>query len=396
MPWKECHVMDERLRFVARLLEGEKMAGVCDEFGISRKTGYKIFQRYQTVGLHGLTDRSRRPYRHANQLPMAVEKAIVRLKKEYPSWGAPKLRERLKQRWPEVACPAISTVHAVLDRHGLVRRRRRRVRGPRAGTPLSWPETPNALWCADYKGEFLLGNHRYCYPLTITDFATRYLLACEALSTTQERYAFSVFERAFQDFGLPEAVRTDNGVPFASAHALYGLSKLAVWWLRLGIRLERIAPGHPEQNGRHERLHLTLKTEATRPAAPTVLQQQARFDTFTHRFNHERPHQALDMQTPASRYRPSARCYQGLDELEYPFHDWTAIITTCGRICWNRRKINVSQVFAGQKVGVKQVSEHIWLVTFMDYDLGYFDDETCRLEPIDNPFGPKLLPMSPE
>jgi putative transposase len=396
MPWKECHVMDERLRFVARLLDGEKMAGVCEAFGISRKTGYKIFQRYQTVGLHGLTDRSRRPYRHANQLPMAVEKAIVRLKKEYPAWGAPKIRERLKHRWPDVACPAISTVHAVLDRHGLVRRRRRRVRIARPGTPLSWPETPNALWCADYKGEFLLGNHRYCYPLTITDFATRYLLACEALSTTQERYAFSVFERAFQDFGLPEAIRTDNGVPFASAHALYGLSKLAVWWLRLGIRLERIAPGHPEQNGRHERLHLTLETEATRPAAPTVLQQQARFDTFAQRFNHERPHQALDMQTPASRYGPSARVYQGLDELEYPFHDWTAVITTCGRICWNRRKINVSQVFAGQRVGVKQVSEHVWLVTFMDYDLGYFDDETCRLEPIDNPFGPKLLPMSPE
>src|SRR4029079_9956467 len=191
-------------------------------------------------------------------------------------------------------------------------------------------------------------------------------------------------------------MRTDNGVPFASAHALYGLSKLAVWWLRLGIQLERIAPGHPEQNGRHERLHLTLKTEATRPAAPTVLQQQARFDTFAHRFNHERPHQALYMQTPPSRYGPSARVYQGLDELEYPFHDWTAVITTCGRICWQRRKINVSQVFAGQRVGVKQVSEHVWLVTFMDYDLGYFDDETCRLEPIDNPFGPKVLPMSPE
>jgi putative transposase len=284
----------------------------------------------------------------------------------------------------------------VLDRHGLVRRRRRRVRVPATGRPLSWPETPNALWCADYKGEFLLGNQRYCYPLTITDFASRYLLACEALSTTQERYAFSVFERAFQEFGLPEAIRTDNGVPFASAHALYGLSKLAVWWLRLGIQLERIAPGHPEQNGRHERMHLTLKTEATRPAAPTVLQQQARFDTFTHRFNHERPHQALDMATPASRYAPSGRVYRGVDELEYPLHDWSALITTCGRICWQRRKINVSQVFAGQKVGVKQVSEHVWLVTFMDYDLGYFDDETCRLEPIDNPFGPKLLPMSPE
>jgi putative transposase len=388
--------MDERLRFVARLLDGEKMAVVCDEFGISRKTGYKILQRYQSVGLHGLSDRSRRPYRHANQLPMAVEKAIVRLKKEYRSWGAPKIRERLKQRWPEVACPAISTVHAVLDRHGLVRHRRRRVRVRPSGTPLAWPTTPNALWCADYKGEFLLGNHRYCYPLTITDFASRYLLACEALSTTQERYAFSVFERAFQEFGLPQAIRTDNGVPFASAHALYGLSKLAVWWLRLGIHLERIAPGHPEQNGRHERLHLTLKTEATRPAAPTVLQQQVRFDAFLDRYNQERPHQALDMATPASRYAPSTRVYRGLDELEYPFHDWTAIITTCGRICWQRHKINVSQVFAGQRVGVKQVSEHVWLVTFMDYDLGYFDDETCRLEPIDNPFGPKLLPMSPE
>ena len=162
-------------------------------------------------------------------------------------------------------------------------------------------------------------DKRYCYPLTITDFASRYLLACEALSTTQEKFAFTVFERTFKEFGLPHAIRTDNGVPFASAHALYGLSKLAVWWLRLGIRLERIAPGHPEQNGRHERLHLTLKTEATRPAAPTVLQQQARFDTFTHRFNHERPHQALDMQTPASRYRPSARCYQDSTSSSTPF-----------------------------------------------------------------------------
>jgi len=395
MPWKECHVEDERLRFVARLLDGEKMARLCAEFGISRKTGYKIFDRYKDVGLQGLTDRSRRPYRHANQLPLVIETTIVRLKREYPHWGAPKIRERLRRRCPDVQCPAISTVHAVLDRHGLVKHRTRR-RRTRLRTPLSQPAGANVLWCADYKGEFLLGNQRYCYPLTITDFASRYLLACEALSTTQERYAFGVFERAFQDYGLPHAIRTDNGVPFASAHALYGLSKLAVWWLRLGIRLERIAPGHPEQNGRHERMHLTLKTEATRPAATNVLQQQARFDTFVHRFNHERPHQALDMATPASRYTPSTRLYRGVDEIEYPMHDWTAIITTCGRICYQRRKINVSQVFAGQKVGVKQTDEHIWLVSFMHYDLGYFDDETCRLEPIENPFGPSLLPMSPE
>ena len=396
MPWKECHVVDERLRFVARLMEGEKMAVLCEEFGISRKTGYKIYERYQEVGVRGLADRSRRPHRHANQLPLVVEKTIVQLKREYASWGAPKIRERLKQRYPNIACPAISTVHAVLDRHGLVTVRRRRRRPRLTGTPRSEPTTANALWCADYKGEFLLANRRNCYPLTITDYASRYLIACEALSTTKERYAFGVFERAFQDFGLPDAIRTDNGVPFASAHALYGLSKLAVWWLRLGIRLERIAPGHPEQNGRHERMHLTLKTEATRPASANVLQQQGRFDAFVHRYNVERPHQALDMNTPASRYAPSARPYRGVEELEYPFHDWTAVITHCGRICYQRRKINVSQVFGGQKVGVKQVGEHIWLVTFMDYDLGYFDDETCRLEPIDNPFGPKLLPMSPE
>lgn len=396
MPWKECHVMDERVRFVARLLEGETMVALCEEFGISRKTGYKIYRRYRDFGVRGLTDRSRRPHRHANQLPLVIEKAIVRLKREYPTWGAPKIRERLRQRCPDVACPAISTVHAVLDRHGLVARARRRRRPRLTGTALTRPVGPNALWCADYKGEFLLGNRRYCYPLTITDFASRYLLACEALSTTKERYAFPVFERAFQEFGLPAAIRTDNGVPFASAHALYGLSKLAVWWLRLGIRLERIAPGHPEQNGRHERLHLTLKAAATRPAAGNSLQQQARFDAFVHEYNHERPHQALDMATPASRYQASARSYVGLEDLEYPAHDWTTVITTCGRICYQRRKINVSQVFAGQKVGVKQTDDHLWLVTFMQYDLGYFDDETCRLEPIDNPFGPTLLPMSPE
>jgi putative transposase len=233
-------------------MDGETMTALCEEFGISRKTGYKIFERYQQIGVLGLSDRSRRPCRHANQLPLAVETLIVRLKKDRPTWGAPKIRERLRQRWPDIPCPAISTVHAVLDRHGLVRHRRRRRRPRLAGTPLAAVSQPNGLWCADYKGEFLLRNQRYCYPLTITDYASRYLLACEALSTTQERYAFSVFERAFQDFGLPDAIRTDNGVPFASAHALYGLSKLAVWWLRLGIRLERIAPGHPEQNGRHE------------------------------------------------------------------------------------------------------------------------------------------------
>src|SRR4249919_149535 len=301
MPWKECHVMDERLRFVARLLEGEKMAPLCAEIGISRKTGYKIFERYKDCGVAAFSDRSRRPYRQANRLPPQLEAVIVRLKREYPGWGAPKIREKLRRQSSAPHLPAISTVHAVLDRHGLVKRRRRR-RPVITGTALSRPTEANALWCADYKGEFMLGDRRYCYPLTITDFASRYVLTCEALSTTQEQFAFTVFERTFKEFGLPQGIRTDNGVPFASAQAIYGLSKLSVWWLRLGIQIERIKPGHPEQNGRHERMHLTLKKEATKPAAGNVLQQQARFDGFVERYNCERPHQALGMKVPADCY----------------------------------------------------------------------------------------------
>jgi putative transposase len=387
--------MDERLRFVARLLEGEKMAPLCAEFGISRKTGYKFFNRYKDCGVQAFTDRSRRAYRQANRLPPQLEAVIVRLKREYPGWGAPKIREKLRQQFTGPHLPAISTVHAVLDRYHLVKRRRRRRQTAR-GTGLSRPTEPNALWCADYKGEFMLANRRYCYPLTITDFASRYVLTCEALATTQEKFAFTVFERTFQEFGLPQAIRTDNGVPFASGHALYGLSKLSVWWLRLGIQIERIQPGHPQQNGRHERMHLTLKKDATKPAATNFLQQQARFDAFVTRFNQERPHQALGMKVPADLYSRSARVYRGLEDLTYPFHDSTFTVTQCGRICFKGRKVNLSHVFAGQNVGVTQVGDHIWLVSFMQYDLGYFDDETCRLEPIENPFGPKVLPIRSE
>ena len=309
--------MDERLRFVARLLEGEKMAVLCREFDISRKTGYKLFERYKDCGLEGLTDRSRRPYRQANRLPTAIERLILRIKGEHPTWGAPKIREKLRRTQDDVQTPAISTVHAVLDRHGLVSRGRRR-RYKVEGTALSRPLSPNDLWCADFKGEFMLADRRYCYPLTISDFATRYLLSCEALATTKERYAFAVFERAFKEFGLPKAIRTDNGVPFASAHALFGLSKLAVWWLRLGIRIERIKPGHPQQNGRHERMHLTLKKEATKPAAQNFLQQQARFDEFIACYNQERPHQALGMKYPAELYRASPRNYRGFRRAPLP------------------------------------------------------------------------------
>jgi putative transposase len=387
--------MDERLRFVARLLEGEKMAVLCREFDISRKTGYKIFARYKDSGLEGLTDRSRRPYRQGCRLPFQIETLILQVKGEHPSWGAPKIRETIRRKHSEIQLPAISTVHAVLDRHGLVNHPRRR-RYKAEGTALSHPLRPNELWCADYKGEFMLADRRYCYPLTVTDAASRYLLGCEALSSTKGKFAFSVFERIFRDFGLPQAIRTDNGVPFASPNSLFGLSKLSVWWLRLGIRIERIRPGNPQQNGRHERMHLTLKKEATKPAARNLLQQQAKFDRFIDEYNQQRPHQAIGMKYPAELYLSSPRPYKGLSDLEYPFHDRTITVTNCGRICLGSRKINLSTVLAGQNVGIKEVADNVWLVSFMRYDLGFFDHETGRITSAENPFGAKVLPMCPE
>ena len=386
--------MDERLRFVAKLLDGDSMTDVCREFGISRKTGYKIFTRYKEHGSEALSDRSRRPVRYANQLPHQIESLIVNLKRDKPHWGARKIRELLVRRLDQdLRIPAKSTIHAVLHRHGLVKaigRPRRRA----TGTALSPGAAPNELWCADFKGEFKLGNGRYCYPLTVTDHASRYLLLCEALESVAEDTAVTAFEQLFLERGLPAAIRSDNGVPFASPNALFNLSKLSVWWLRLGISIERIRPGHPQQNGRLERMHLTLKKEATRPPGMNSLQQQARFDAFVREFNTERPHEALGMGTPAERYQASPRPYRGLPELSYPLHDRDVLVTACGRICMHRKRVNISTVFAGQRVGIKEVDEGIWIVSFMHYDLGYIDLEQKTLQPLDNPFGPRLLPMS--
>jgi len=382
--------MDERLRFVARVLDGEAMSDVCRSFGISRKTGYKIFSRYKAQGLEALTDRCRRPVHYANQLPEQIETLIVRCKREKPHWGARKIRELLVRRLDgDFRIPAKSTIHAVLHRHGLIRglsRPRRRAKG----TPLSAGAQPNDLWCVDFKGEFQLGNGRYCYPLTVTDHASRFLLLCEAMDTTKEQPAITAFERLFRERGLPQAIRSDNGVPFASPNGLFSLSKLSVWWLRLGIDIERIKPGHPEQNGRHERMHLTLKKETTRPPGMNSLQQQARFDEFITEFNTERPHEALGMKCPAEVYSASTRPYDGLPELSYPLHDREVLVTHCGRICIYRKRINLSKTLAGQRLGIKEVDDGIWIVTFMRYDLGFIDLEQQTLQPIDNPFGTGL------
>jgi transposase InsO family protein len=297
--------MDDRIRFIARLLDGEGMSDVCRSFGISRKTGYKIFNRYKEAGLDALTDRSRRPVRYANQLPEQIERIIVATKKDKPRWGARKIRELLVRKLNgDVRLPAKSTVHAVLDHHGLVKRARQRRRCKAEGTALSEAVAPNDLWCTDFKGEFQLGDRRYCYPLTVTDQASRMILLCEAMESTRQQPVIEAFSHLFANRGLPTSIRSDNGTPFASPNGLYNLSRLSAWWLRLGIKIERIRPASPQENGRHERMHRTLKQETTRPPGMNFLQQQERFDAFVNEFNNERPHEALDMKIPAQSIQP--------------------------------------------------------------------------------------------
>ena len=396
MPWKESSMLDEKIKFIARLLDGEKMAPLCREFNISRKTGYQIWDKYKQFGQAAFVEQKRTPFRYANKLPVQLEILILDIKKEYSNWGAPKIREKIMRKHPEMKPPAISTIHAVLDRHGLVKSSLRRKRYKAQGTPLLHVQDPNDLWCADYKGEFMMGDKKYCYPLTITDYASRFILSCEGLSSTNELFAFEIFARTFKEYGLPRAIRSDNGSPFASGNSLYGLTKLSVWWLRLGIGLERIKPGHPEQNGRHERMHLTLKQEVTRPPGNNLLEQQEKLDNFVNIFNNERPHQGINMKYPSELYKSSDRQYKGVQPLFYPFHDKTILVTQCGRICERNMKVSLSKAFAGQEVGIKEVEDGIWVVSFLDYDLGYFDEAGKRVEPVDDPFKIKVLPMSPE
>jgi putative transposase len=387
MGWKESRKVDEKLKFIARYLEGEKMAPLCREFGITRPTGYKLIERYKMMGQCALVEQKRTPLRYANKLPIAVEALILDLKREYPNWGAPKIREKIIKKFPDVKTPARSTIHAVLDRNGLVKHRQGRKRFKTQGTALHHVTESNQLWCADYKGEFMLGNRRYCYPLTITDYASRFLIACESLASTREEFAFETFSRAFKEYGLPESIRTDNGVPFASGQSFYGLTKLSVWWMRHGINLERIRPGHPEENGRHERMHLTLKLETTRPPKDNLIAQQEVFDNFVRIYNTERPHEGINNQYPSEAYKRSPREFKPLEPLYYPFHDKTITVSQCGRICDRGLKVSLSRAFAGQEVGIKEMEDGIWVVSFLDYDLGYFDDKARRVEPVEDPFG---------
>jgi transposase InsO family protein len=405
MPWKETDVMSERMRFVVRLERGETMSALCREFGISRKTGYKILRRYEQGGPEALYDYSRKPLHSPYRVAPELEARIVALRKKHSRWGPKKLRAYLQRHEAEVRWPATSTFGQILKRHDLVAGRKRRRRAPLYSDKLRKTEACNQVWCADYKGQFRLGNQRYCYPLTITDQYSRYLLGCEALEHTRGDSAKTVFASLFARHGLPEVIRTDNGAPFAST-GLWGLTPLSTWWIELGIVHERIEPAHPEQNGAHERMHRTLKAEATRPPGRTLLQQQERFDAFQEEYNEERPHEALDMKTPSDFYRDSARSYPSAPHsLRYPLHDLTRTVGSCGRIhLLGPRRIYLSRALRGQSVGLRELDDGTWLVSFTELTLGTIDSAQSRFEPADVSFSASssealtqanLLPMSP-
>ena len=376
--------MSERLQFIERLLAGERMSDLCREFGISRQTGYKFRERFEREQLAGLQDKSRAPLRVANRTDRAVRELLLGARREHPTWGPRKLRAWLLDKHPGLQLPAASTVGDLLRREGLVQPRRRRRRTPLHATGLTQASAPNEVWCADFKGQFRLGNGRYCYPLTITDRYSRCILAIEALESTEHDGARATFESAFQQHGLPRIIRTDNGAPFAS-RGLLGLSRLSVWWRLQGVRHERIEPAHPQQNGQHERMHLTLKQETTRPAAGNSLQQQDRFDRFIQEYNEERPHEALGQKPPATYFAPSKRSYAPPSAPGYPLHDFVRRVSPCGHVRIGKRDKNVflSSALGGQMVGVREIDHSLWLVSFADLDLGLIDVRNRRFTPAD-------------
>jgi len=373
------------MKFVVRLDAGESMSDLCREFGISRKTGYKFWERYKEQGPSGLEDASRAPKRVARRTAAEIEQALVEARKQHPTWGSRKLKKAIERAQPGLIIPSPSTVSGILKRHGLTKQRKRWQRPAPWRSPLTVPEAANEVWAVDYKGQFKLGNGAYCYPLTATDVHSRFLLTVEALESTDEESARETFDGVFRERGLPQIIRSDNGTPFASC-GLAGLTKLSAWWLRLGIRHERIEPSHPEQNGQHERMHRTLKAETTRPAGGNSLEQQERFDRFRREFNEERPHEALELKTPAEVYQPSTRHYPvPLPELRYPLHDDVLLVTRHGHIRLPKaRTVFLSNALADQPVGLREGEDGRWLVTFVNLDLGTYEPRTGSFEPTHN------------
>jgi putative transposase len=375
------------MKFVSRIEEGERMSDVCAEFGISRKTGYKFLNRFRRYGPVGLYDEPRVAESAPHRLSSELAALVLTARKAHPTWGARKLRAWLLTKHPGLRLPAPSTIGELLKRNGLVKPRRRRRTVPASTAGRHQAAAPNEVWCADFKGQFRLGNSRYCYPLTISDAYSRYIVGCEGLDDTKGGPARSVFEVAFREHGMPDAILTDNGAPFAS-RGLLGLSQLSVWWLKLDIRHERTEPGHPEQNGRHERMHRTLKAETTRPAAATLLQQQERFDRFVSEYNCERPHEALNQRPPSALYETSNRPFiERPSEPDYPLHDTSLLVSRCGHLKLpggrTTPQIYLSTALAGQRVGLREIDDDLVLLSFLSIDLGFVNARNGVFAPFD-------------
>lgn len=391
MPWKESGPVDERSRLVQAHRSGlYSMTELCAAFGVSRRVGYKWLGRYEANGRAGLLDRSRAPHSSPQRMDSAKEALLLAAREKHPTWGPRKIVPWLLRRHPELegALPAASTVGDLFRRQGLVKKRRRR--GSRSYDVAGALETeaPNDVWTADFKGEFRLGNGHYCYPFTLADAHTRYLLACQAETATSLSGARSGFRDAFLTYGMPEAIRTDNGTPFVG-QGVSGLSTLSVWWMKLGIRHQRIPKGRPDQNGRHERMHRTLKAEATRPPEGCSETQQLRFDCFRLEFNEERPHESLGQQTPGSLYRNSSRAYpERIAPPEYPGHYERRKFNNVGGFKFRGLTCFVSQPLAGETLGLVEIDNDVWSLRFYDHELG-------RINPRKGDFIIEVLPMSP-
>ena len=379
MPWKETCCMDERLKFVAAWLEDEESrVALCRRFGISRKTGYKWWGRYAADPSSGLIDRSHAPVCVSHRLSGELAVPILEMRHVHPSWGPRKLRAVLMERWPERSWPAASTIGDLLKREGLVKPRRRRRLALGQSEPFGSITEANDTWCMDFKGWFRTGDGVRCDPLTVSDAHSRYLLACRIVPPTIAGVG-PVVDRLLRDHGLPGAIRSDNGVPFSSTGA-GGLSRLSVHWLKLGIRLERIEPGCPQQNGRHERFHRTLKAETTKPPAATLAAQQVRFDEFLSLYNHERPHEALGQIPPARVWCPSPRPYPS--HLEDPIYDHRHVVRrvrSTGEIRWQGELVFLSEALVGETVGLRQLDDGNWIVRFATIDIGAIERKTMKL-----------------
>jgi putative transposase len=381
MPWSETSTMDQKTQFIADYLrEVLSVTELCELYGISRKTGYKWIDRYIHNGPAGLEEYSRRPHQTPNQTAPEIIEALLEIRRRHPTWGAKKLLPILHKRHPNWELPGRSTVCAILNRNGLVPKKRRRRHIGHPGKPSSQMLAPNDIWCADFKGHFKTGNGVYCYPLTVTDGYSRYLLCCQGLHSTAVAGVKPIFTRLFKEYGLPQRIRSDNGVPFATT-TLARLSSLSAWWVRLGILPDLIEPGKPQQNGRHERMHRTLKAETTKPPAGNLTAQQRKFNRFREEFNTERPHEALDQETPASVYVPSRReMPDKLPPLEYPDRFELRYVSANGGIRWNKGWVNVSVVCAGEYVGLEEIDDGVWNVYFGPLKLGRFHERLMRIE----------------